>query len=45
VDLAEVLRQSLDGEDAAWILANRLDLQGGIDLMTARVWERQSLLK
>ncbi len=45
VGLAEVLRQSLDGKDAAWILANRLDIQGGIDLMTARVRERQSLLK
>lgn len=45
VGLAETLREMLDGRDAAWVLQNLAQLQDGITLMTARVRERQLLLK
>ena len=45
VGLAEMLRQTLEGKDYDWILANLPNIREGIDLMIARARERQSLLK
>ena len=45
VGAADMLRQTLEGRDHEWILANLGSIQAGIALMTATVRERQSLLK
>jgi hypothetical protein len=45
VGLAEMLRQTLEGRDCNWILANQADVREGIALLLTRVRERQSLLK
>jgi hypothetical protein len=45
VGWAELLRQSLEGRDADWILANLAEIQNAINLMMSQVRERTSLLK
>jgi hypothetical protein len=43
--MAEKLRQTLDGKDAAWMLGNLATLQAGAAALMAQVRERQMLLK
>jgi hypothetical protein len=43
--LAEALRQTLDGRDADWILANQAELRDALGLLGAAVQQRQGLLK
>jgi hypothetical protein len=45
IGMAETLRQTLEGKDHDWVLANLADIQAGITRMMSRVRERQSLLK
>jgi hypothetical protein len=44
VGLAEALRATLAGHDAAWVLENRSQIQEALDLLAQRVQERRDLL-
>jgi hypothetical protein len=45
IGMAEMVRQTLEGKDHAWILANLAGIEAGVARMMTRVRERQSLLK
>jgi hypothetical protein len=45
IGFAEILRQTLEGKDHDWMLANIAGIRDGIAQMMTRVRERQALLK
>ncbi len=45
IGLAEIMRQTLEGKDHDWILANLTSIRAGMTQLMTRVRERQALLK